>query len=386
MSTPHHSLTLSFQARAALPACPPLAVYLLNLMSIKRSNLCLSADVTSSSELLQLAEELGDLICVLKTHADIIDDFSDRTSHLLKDIASRKHFLVFEDRKFADIGSTVQKQYTSGPLAIAKWAEIVTVHVFPGPSIVTALEQAATVAISQYNTTVHTEISVGSAAEDDPSSPSSQHGHTFPFTPISRSTSDTHPGSSSHGLLTSARDIRKQSIVSISTTISTRSEPMSPPPSVSIFSPGFPKPELAEKALARLGPIPYLRSALVLAQMSSEGNFFTPEYTKNCVNVARQHRDFTIGFITQQSLNSMPEDNFLIFTPGVQLGSEGKSINSGDGLGQQYRTPDKVIRQDGADVVIVGRGILSAPDRRAMAEKYRREAWDAYETRIGTNS
>jgi uridine monophosphate synthetase len=74
-------------------------------MTIKRSNLCVSADVTTSSELLAIAEELGDSICLLKTHADIINDFTDRTYAQLRDIASRKHFLIFEDRKFADIGS-----------------------------------------------------------------------------------------------------------------------------------------------------------------------------------------------------------------------------------------------------------------------------------------
>jgi uridine monophosphate synthetase len=102
---PHHSLALSFSARAALPSCPPLSSYLLNLITIKRSNLALSADVTTSAELLALAEELGDYICVLKTHADIISDFSDRTVRELRRIAERKHFLIFEDRKFADIGS-----------------------------------------------------------------------------------------------------------------------------------------------------------------------------------------------------------------------------------------------------------------------------------------
>jgi uridine monophosphate synthetase len=104
-SEEHHSLGLSFSARAALPSCPPLNAYLLHLMAIKRTNLCVSADVTTTSELLAIAEELGDYICLLKTHADIISDWSDRTVRHLKDIANRKHFLIFEDRKFADIGS-----------------------------------------------------------------------------------------------------------------------------------------------------------------------------------------------------------------------------------------------------------------------------------------
>lgn len=39
--------------------------------------------------------------------------------------------------------------------------------------------------------------------------------------------------------------------------------------------------------------------------------------------------------------------------------------------------------KEGADVVIVGRGILGARERGREAERYRREAWAAYERRIG---
>jgi len=42
---------------------------------------------------------------VLKTHADIIDDFSQTTIKRLKEVSRRKNFLLFEDRKFGDIGS-----------------------------------------------------------------------------------------------------------------------------------------------------------------------------------------------------------------------------------------------------------------------------------------
>lgn len=74
-------------------------------MEIKQSNLCVSADVSSAAALIQLAEDVGDYICVLKTHADIVEDWSDRTVRKLKELSRQKCFLLFEDRKFGDIGS-----------------------------------------------------------------------------------------------------------------------------------------------------------------------------------------------------------------------------------------------------------------------------------------
>jgi uridine monophosphate synthetase len=109
MSSRHPTWSTSFKDRASLPGTSPLAAYLLHLIAIKKSNLCLSADVSTTAELLAVAEEVGDSICLLKTHADIINDFSDRTVRDLREIAKRKRFLVFEDRKFGDIGSKYGK-------------------------------------------------------------------------------------------------------------------------------------------------------------------------------------------------------------------------------------------------------------------------------------
>jgi hypothetical protein len=102
----HPSWTSTYRSRAGLPTTGPLASYLLSLVAVKQTNLCLSADVETSAELLQLAEDVGDYICVFKTHCDIVTDWTDRTAHALRGIAQRKRFLIFEDRKFADIGGT----------------------------------------------------------------------------------------------------------------------------------------------------------------------------------------------------------------------------------------------------------------------------------------
>ncbi|KAF2683689.1 orotidine-5'-phosphate decarboxylase [Lentithecium fluviatile CBS 122367] len=373
--------TSTYRTRASHPSTNPLAAYLLRLISIKQTNLCLSADVETSAELLALAEEVGDSICVLKTHCDIVTDWSDRTARALKEISRRKWFIIFEDRKFADIGETVQKQYTSGYHRIASWAEITNAHLLPGPAIVTALHKAADATIAKYNTGVYTDIFANppprkANSEDDDEDDEDTSNSVAVETP------PTTDGTEEKKLDIKPVD-RKQSVVSISTTISTRTESISPRP-----DPNF-HPEEAfsvDKAtmLARLGEAPFVRSLLLLAEMSSEGHLMTSEYTQKTVEVARNNREFVMGFIAQRTLNTTLDDNFITMTPGCQLpppGQEGKKL--GDGLGQQYNTPRKLVFEQGCDVIIVGRGIVRAQDRKAAAERYRTEGWKAYEERVG---
>ena len=122
MAMSHPTLTSTYRARASLPTTGPLAAYLLNLISIKQSNLCLSADVETAAELLQLAEDVGDSICLLKTHCDIVSDWTDRTAQALREVARRKKFLIFEDRKFADIGGM---SLLHAPPAVHTWKKTI---------------------------------------------------------------------------------------------------------------------------------------------------------------------------------------------------------------------------------------------------------------------
>jgi uridine monophosphate synthetase len=127
------------------------------------------------------------------------------------------------------------------------------------------------------------------------------------------------------------------------------------------------------------------RALLLLAEMSSVGNLMTGEYTQRCLSAAREHSEFVMGFISQRNLNAREDDNFISMTPGVNLPPEGEEMSNetkGDGLGQQYRTPETVIGKDGCDIIIVGRGIIGAKDRVAEAERYRKAAWEAYKDRI----
>lgn len=123
---------LSYEKRRE-GAANPASARLFSIMSEKKTNLVLSCDVLDYEELLRLAELLGPEIAVLKTHADIVEGFTCDIGHKLMAISKKHEFLIFEDRKFADIGNTAMMQYAQGSLKISSWANFVSMNVLPGP-------------------------------------------------------------------------------------------------------------------------------------------------------------------------------------------------------------------------------------------------------------
>lgn len=247
-----------------------VAKKLLTLMEEKKSNLCASIDVRSTSEFLTLVDKLGPFICMVKTHIDIIDDFTyDGTILPLVELSKKHKFLIFEDRKFADIGNTVKAQYSGGAFKIAKWADITNAHGVTGSGIVHGLKQAA---------------------------------------------------------------------------LETTNEP---------------------------------RGLLMLAELSSKGSLAQGEYTQKTVEIAKEDKEFIIGFISQREFGGYDEGyDWLIMTPGVGLDEKG------DGLGQQYRTVDDVF-STGTDLIIVGRGLFGkGRDPEAEGRRYQDAGWKAYLNRV----
>lgn len=379
----HPTLQATFAERAA-SASHPLSAYLYRLMELKSSNLCLSADVATARELLNLADKIGPYIVVFKTHHDMVSgwDYHPQTGTGAKLAAlSRKHgFLIFEDRKFGDIGNTVELQYTGGSARIIEWAHITNVNMVPGKASVASLANAARKWRERYPYEVMTSVTVGTPVADefDERDESAAHSST---NHIDEHTSSNVGAIEIPPLPTSRSDDgRKGSIVS-TTTVTQQYEAANSPRLSRTLSGGG-----DEILFPGIDEAPVDRGLLILAQMSSAGNFMNKEYTQACVEAAREHKDFVMGFVAQEALNTQPEDNFIHMTPGCQLPPADEDENgpvAGDGKGQQYNTPQKVVGIIGADIAIVGRGILKADDPRSEAQRYRAAAWKAYTERLG---
>ncbi|KPM34622.1 Orotidine 5'-phosphate decarboxylase [Neonectria ditissima] len=366
--SPHPTLKATFASRSAT-ATHPLNAYLFKLMDLKASNLCLSADVATARELLYFADKIGPSIVVLKTHYDMISgwDFHPQTGTGAK-LASlaRKHgFLIFEDRKFGDIGNTVELQYTSGAARIIEWAHITNVNMVPGKASVTSLSNAAAKWLKRRDYEVKTSVSVGT-----PTISNADYDSERSDAERTDGSDEAEPPRPDNG--------RKGSIVS-TTTVTQQYEAADSPRHVKTIAEGD------DNHFPGIDDAPVERGLLILAQMSTEGNFMNKEYTQACVEAAREHKDFVMGFISQESLNSKPDDAFIHMTPGCQLPPDGEDVNAdvkGDGKGQQYNTPQKIVGIAGADIAIVGRGIIKAGDPEEEAERYRSAAWKAYTERV----
>ncbi|CAG8599839.1 10919_t:CDS:2 [Ambispora gerdemannii] len=141
-----------------------VARMLLKIIEQKRTNLCVAIDLTKKRQVLEVIEKVGPYVCLIKeertnskdssgsikgklrfskakTHIDIIEDFDQGLIDELRILQERFNFLIFEDRKFADIGNTVKLQYSSGIYKIAEWAHITNAHPIPGDGIIKGLKE-----------------------------------------------------------------------------------------------------------------------------------------------------------------------------------------------------------------------------------------------------
>jgi len=103
----------------------------------KKSNLIAALDVDDPDSLLELVERLGNQVCCVKVHSDGIKGFDMKIWTRLKELSVKMDFLIMEDRKMADIGSTMIKQMVNSE--VLRWADMVTVHGISGEESLVSL-------------------------------------------------------------------------------------------------------------------------------------------------------------------------------------------------------------------------------------------------------
>ena len=105
----------------------PTAKLILDTMERKKTNLGVSVDVTKTHDLLAIIDVVSPYVCLIKvkvtpyiqnlldilifslsfeTHIDILDDFDLSLIEKLQSLSQERDFVIFEDRKFADIGQS----------------------------------------------------------------------------------------------------------------------------------------------------------------------------------------------------------------------------------------------------------------------------------------
>ena len=87
---------------------------------------------------------------------------------------------------------------------------------------------------------------------------------------------------------------------------------------------------------------------LIVAQMSSQNNIISNDYSQQCYSIALKYPEIVIGFISQYKF--IDNNNFLFITPGIR---NDKDIE----LDQNYRNSYTAIVEQKNDIIIVGSGI-----------------------------
>ena len=107
----------------------------------KQSLVILAADRYTMAGLSELLEEVSDHVVALKTHVDLVEDWSASTWAEFVGRAAAANMLIFEDRKHGDIGKIARDQM-GGIYDSRNWADLMTAHMISGPSVLDGMAEA----------------------------------------------------------------------------------------------------------------------------------------------------------------------------------------------------------------------------------------------------
>lgn len=110
---------------------------------------------------------------------------------------------------------------------------------------------------------------------------------------------------------------------------------------------------------------------LLIAEMSNKNNLLDSNYKQKTLNLAISNKNSVTGFICQKKID---KDDFIYCIPGVNRKVKG------DNKDQKYITPEQAIN-NGADIIIVGRGIISSTDMLNESLIYKNICWDLYKNK-----
>lgn len=119
------------------------------------------------------------------------------------------------------------------------------------------------------------------------------------------------------------------------------------------------------------------RGIFILAEMSCDGNLLSADYAKKTMEMIAAYADIVSGIVAQ-SQELIKDPGMIQLTPGCKL------EESADNLGQKYNTPEYLVKEKGADIAVVGRGIIESKNSVEMAKTYRDRLWAAYEARLNS--
>ena len=109
----------------------------------KQSLVVLAADKYEMDDLNQLLDDVAPYVVALKTHVVLVKDWTPESWGKFCIKAKNAGMLIFEDRKFADIGK-ISRDQMGGVHKICEWSDVVTAHLISGPDIVDGLQEAWT--------------------------------------------------------------------------------------------------------------------------------------------------------------------------------------------------------------------------------------------------
>lgn len=107
----------------------------------KKLNLVIFVDFMICGEVLSLVDKVGLYVCIVKIYVDIFEDFILGFVEFFYKFVEKYNFVIFEDRKFVDIGNIVKNQYSKGLYYIVDWVYLVNVYVVLGDGVIKGFKE-----------------------------------------------------------------------------------------------------------------------------------------------------------------------------------------------------------------------------------------------------